>query len=250
MTTAAPTRITTVLAMTGTTNRRRHRRLVSLSPLILLSVLFCISTVMALRFIPPMTSGLMIERRLESLANPLPYTRRYSWTPISNISPHLGKAVLAAEDQRFLEHDGFDWEAIRAAASWNKQHTKTGRLRGASTLSQQTAKNLFLWSGRSWLRKALEAGFTVLLELCWSKHRILEVYLNIVEFGDGIYGAEAAAQHFFGKHALQLTAQECALLAAVLPNPRVYQVSRPSVYTRSRQAWILRNMNRIRLPKR
>lgn len=250
MTTATQTRITTVLAMTGTTNRRRHRRLVSLSTLILLSVLFCISTVMALRFIPPITSGLMIERRLESLANPLPYTRHYSWTPFNNISPHLGKAVLAAEDQRFLEHDGFDWEAIRAAANWNKQHTKTGRLRGASTLSQQTAKNLFLWSGRSWLRKALEAGFTVLLELCWPKHRILEVYLNIVEFGDGIYGAEAAAQHFFGKHALQLTAQECALLAAVLPNPRVYQVSRPSVYTRSRQVWILRNMNRIRLPKR
>lgn len=205
--------------------------------------------VLVLRFIPPLTSGVMIERRIASLANSHHYTRHYQWVSSNKISPYMSKAVLAAEDQRFFDHHGFDWDAIRAAANWNRKHAGTGRIRGASTLSQQTAKNLFLWSGRSWVRKVLEAGFTVLLETLWPKQRILEMYLNIVEFGDGIYGTEAAAQQFFGKHAAQLTASECALLAAALPNPRVYQVDRPSGYLRGRQAWILRNMRKISLPK-
>lgn len=235
--------------MSGAPSQRRRKRSARLLQLMLHVATLCIVMVVALRFIPPLTSGLMIERRIESLTDPLHYTRHYQWVPSSKISPYMSRAVLAAEDQLFFEHHGFDWDAIRAAADWNRKHANTGRVRGASTLSQQTAKNLFLWSGRSWIRKALEAGFTVLLETLWPKQRILEMYLNIVEFGDGIYGTEAAAQQFFGKHAAQLTASECALLAAALPNPHVYQVNHPSGYLRGRQAWILRNMGKISLPK-
>jgi monofunctional biosynthetic peptidoglycan transglycosylase len=151
-------------------------------------------------------------------------------------------AVIAAEDQNFTEHFGFDWQAIEKAVQHN-EHSR--RKRGASTVSQQTAKNLFLWNSRSWTRKGLEAWFTLLIEVGWSKKRILEVYLNIVEFGDGVYGAEAAARTFFGKPAKRLTPSEAALLAAVLPNPHRFHASAPSDYIRGRQAWILNQMRQL-----
>jgi monofunctional biosynthetic peptidoglycan transglycosylase len=195
---------------------------------------------LAMRFTPPLTSGLMIERRLASLTNDEHYQRHYQWVPLEQIAPVMGVAVVAAEDQLFAEHFGFDWKAIEKAVAWNQTHRKT---RGASTISQQTAKNLFLWDGRSWLRKGMEVYFTVLIETLWSKERILEVYLNIVEFGDGIYGVEAASRYYFHKPAKNLRASEAALLAAVLPNPHIYQADKPSDYVRSRQQWILRNMN-------
>lgn len=204
------------------------------------ALVFSLFATVALRFIPPVTSGLMIERRLASLSADKPYQRHYQWVPLEQIAPLMGVAVVAAEDQLFAEHFGFDWKAIEKAVAWNQTHRKT---RGASTISQQTAKNLFLWDGRSWLRKGMEVYFTLLIETLWSKERILEVYLNIVEFGDGIYGVEAASRYYFHKPARQLRASEAALLAAVLPNPHIYQVDKPGEFVRSRQQWILRNMN-------
>jgi monofunctional biosynthetic peptidoglycan transglycosylase len=200
-----------------------------------------------LRFIPPVTSGLMMERRAASLFSSEPYQRHYNWVPLKSIAPVMGVAVVAAEDQLFAEHFGFDWKAIEKAISYNQKQRlkKHGKTRGASTISQQTAKNLFLWDGRNWLRKGLETYFTVLIECLWSKERILETYLNIVEFGDGVYGVDAAAQVFFHKPAARLSASEAALLAAVLPNPHVYQVEKPSSYIRGRQQWILANMRRL-----
>lgn len=166
----------------------------------------------------------------------------YDWEPWSRISPALFVAVVAAEDQRFAEHRGFDWKEIRNAAG---QHGRKGPVRGASTLSQQVAKNLFLWPGHSWLRKGLEAGLTVLVETVWTKQRILEVYANVAEFGDGVFGAEAAAKRFFDKPAADLSAPEAALLAAVLPNPHTMRVDAPSAAVRRRQAFILRQMTAI-----
>jgi monofunctional biosynthetic peptidoglycan transglycosylase len=201
-----------------------------------------VGLVLLLRFAPPLTSGLMIERRLESFFIAEDYQRRYQWVPLENIAPVMGVAVVAAEDQLFADHAGFDWQAIEKAVIYNQKHKKT---RGASTISQQTAKNLFLWSGRNWLRKGMETYFTVLIETLWSKERILEVYLNIVELGDGVYGVEAASQYYFKKPASRLNANEAALLAAVLPNPHIFQVNKPSGYIRGRQRWILLNMSRL-----
>ena len=198
--------------------------------------------VLLLRFAPPLTSGLMIERRLQSLFADGEYQRRYQWVPLEQIAPAMGVAVVAAEDQLFADHAGFDWNAIEKAVIHNQKHKKT---RGASTISQQTAKNLFLWSGRNWFRKGMETYFTVLIETLWSKERILEVYLNIVELGDGVFGVEAAAQYYFKKPAARLSANEAALLAAVLPNPHIYQANKPSGYVRGRQRWILLNMGRL-----
>ncbi len=166
----------------------------------------------------------------------------YDWTSGASISPQLKLAVIAAEDQRFADHSGFDMAAIEQAVKHNK---RGGTVRGASTISQQVAKNLFLWPGRSWVRKGLEAAITVLIETIWSKERILDVYVNIAEMGDGVFGAEAAAKRFFGKSAASLTASESALLAAVLPNPASYRADRPSGYVRRRQQWILRQMSAL-----
>jgi monofunctional biosynthetic peptidoglycan transglycosylase len=162
--------------------------------------------------------------------------------PLANISPHLALAVVAGEDQKFPQHHGFDIAAIRQVLdNW-----KAGKpLRGASTISQQVAKNLYLWPGRSAVRKLLEAWFTVLLEALLSKQRILEIYLNIIELGEYTFGAEAASRHFFGKSAAQLNRHEAALLAAVLPNPRYYRVEKPSPRVRRRQQWILRQMRQL-----
>jgi monofunctional biosynthetic peptidoglycan transglycosylase len=207
-----------------------------------LFLLLNLMLVAVFRYVPVPTSGLMVQRRLEAWSDSKPYTSRHRWVPLEDISPSLGLAVIAAEDQNFPEHFGFDWQAIEKAVQHN-EHSR--RKRGASTVSQQTAKNLFLWSTRSWTRKGLEAWFTLVLEAGWSKKRILEVYLNIVEFGDGVYGAEAAARTFFGKPAKRLTPSEAALLAAVLPNPHKFHASAPSEYIRGRQAWILNQMRQL-----
>jgi monofunctional glycosyltransferase len=202
----------------------------------------CLLLVAVFRFLPVPTSGLMVQRRIEAWSDDKPYTSHHHWVPLEDIAPNLGVAVIAAEDQNFADHFGFDWQAIEKAIQHN-EHSR--RKRGASTVSQQTAKNLFLWSSRSWTRKGLEAWFTLLIETGWSKKRILEVYLNIVEFGDGVYGAEAAARTYFGKPAKRLTPSEAALLAAVLPNPRRFHANAPSEYIRGRQAWILNQMRQL-----
>lgn len=194
------------------------------------------------RFVPVPFSALMVERRVQSWSQPEPYTSRHDWVSLDDIAPCMGVAVIAAEDQKFPDHFGFDWQAIEKAIAHNEHSRK---VRGASTVSQQTAKNLFLWESRSWARKGLEVYFTVLLETCWSKRRILEVYLNSVEFGDGIFGVEAASRAYFGKPAKRLRPSEAALLAAVLPNPHRFRPDAPSPYVRGRQAWILRQMAQL-----
>jgi monofunctional biosynthetic peptidoglycan transglycosylase len=204
--------------------------------------LLSVAAVILLRFIRPPVSGVMIERRISSLWNKTSYTPRYAWRPFDRIRPEMGLAVIAAEDQTFLQHHGFDFKAIEKAMVFNEENDRT---RGASTVTQQTAKNLFLWSGRNWVRKGAEAYFTVLLEIFWSKRRILETYLNIVEFGDGIYGVEAASQRYFKKSADRLSASEAALLAAVLPNPQRLSVMAPGPYVRERQEWILQQMAQL-----
>jgi monofunctional glycosyltransferase len=187
-------------------------------------VLLSVSLVLTLRRFDPPTSSFMLRER---------GAVRYQWRAMAQISPQLAIAVVAAEDQRFPFHSGFDFSQIRKALQ-----DQNGAPRGASTISQQVAKNLFLWSGRSWLRKALEAWYTLLIEWFWPKQRILEVYLNVAQFGRGIYGAEAAAQQFFHKNALGLSASDAALLAAVLPNPLLLHVDRPSAYVQRRRGEI------------
>lgn len=166
----------------------------------------------------------------------------HHWVPMSEISPHMPVAVMASEDQRFLLHHGFDYQAIEKAALHNLEGKKK---HGASTISQQTAKNVFLWPGRSWVRKGFEAYFTVLIEFMWSKQRIMEVYLNSIEMGDGIYGVEAVAEQHFGINAYNLTRADCALIAATLPNPRKFSSEHPSRYMRKRQRQIEHEMRFI-----
>ncbi len=196
------------------------------------------------RFVPPPLTPLMAIRCGQQLASGAPMRLDKSWRPLESISPRLAEAVIASEDQRFFDHHGFDWGAIGSAFARNGNAGGKRKL-GASTISQQTAKNLFLWPDRSWLRKGLEAYFTVLLETCWSKRRILEMYLNIIETGDGTYGAEAAAGRYFQVTAAELSPEQAALLAAVLPNPRVWSPARPTAYLARRQAWILRQMDQL-----
>ncbi|OGC07434.1 monofunctional biosynthetic peptidoglycan transglycosylase [candidate division KSB1 bacterium RBG_16_48_16] len=217
--------------------------LIVLGSFVLGAVGYSILFVLWLRWLPPPTSAFMIAERWErsdrtEKAPPV----RYRWIDWKSISPQVPLAVVAAEDQFFREHHGFDFQAISEAAERNR---KSRRLRGASTITQQVAKNLFLWSGKSWLRKGLEAYFTVLLELLWPKKRILEVYVNIAEFGDGVYGVDAAAKTFWGKRPSQLTCEEAALLAAVLPNPKRFKVNRPSPYVLQRQQWIVEQMGQL-----
>lgn len=199
--------------------------------------------VLLFAYLPVPYTGVMLERQLSAwLDGKTRYQARHQWRALTEISPHLQQAVVAAEDQKFLQHSGFDLQAIEKALVYN---SKGRKVRGASTISQQTAKNVFLWTGRSWLRKGLESGFTLLIEGAWGKQRILEVYLNSVEFGPGIYGAEAAAQRFFGIPAQRLNRQQAALLAAVLPNPHRFLVQAPSPYVRKRQQWILKQMQQL-----
>ena len=189
------------------------------------------------RWVPPPASAVMLLRALSEDGH-----YEYQWTPLAEIAPGAALAVVAAEDQKFPHHQGFDFTAIEDAMNHN---LKGGRVRGASTISQQVAKNLFLWEGRTWLRKGLEAWFTLLIEAMWPKRRILEVYLNIAEMGNRVYGVQAASERFFGIPPADLTDQQAALLAAVLPNPRRFRSDAPSYYVRQRQRWILRQMQQL-----
>ncbi|WP_426142228.1 monofunctional biosynthetic peptidoglycan transglycosylase [Pseudomonas sp. DWP3-1-2] len=198
--------------------------------------------VLIFRFVPPPGTALMVERKVESWFDGQPIDLQRDWEPWEKISDNLKIAVIAGEDQKFAEHWGFDVAAIQAAINHNELG---GSIRGASTLSQQVSKNLFLWSGRSYLRKGLEAWFTLLIEVLWSKERILEVYLNSVEWDDGVFGAQAAAQHHFGINASALSVQQASYLAAVLPNPRKWSASRPSSYVLRRASWIRQQMRQL-----
>jgi monofunctional biosynthetic peptidoglycan transglycosylase len=191
--------------------------------------------------LPVPFSAVMAERQLSAwFSGDFSYVAHSDWVGMDEISPWMALSVIAAEDQTFPEHWGFDVGSIQKALE-----ESGGRPRGASTLSQQTAKNLFLWDGRSWVRKGMEAGLTAGIELAWTKRRILTVYLNIAEFGPGIFGVEAASRHFFNKPASRLTFSEAALLAAVLPNPIRYRADAPTGYVLSRQQWIMRQMRQL-----
>jgi monofunctional biosynthetic peptidoglycan transglycosylase len=226
-----------------TLQRKISKLLVIIGRSILAVVAISVALVLCLRWISPPTSAFMMERYFEGLfQGEHRISIRYRWVDWGSISPHMALAVVAAEDQKFFHHWGFDFESISEAVENNK---KRGRLRGASTITQQVARNLFLWPGRSYLRKGLEGYFTILLELLWSKKRILEVYLNIAEFGDGIYGVYAAAQSLLGKSPSELTRGDAALLAAVLPSPRRLKVRNPSPYVRERGRWIEEQMEQL-----
>lgn len=212
-----------------------------------LCAILSIGAVLLLRWLDPPFSAYMAETALSArIARDSTYQVRHRWVDLAQISPNLPLAVVASEDQKFPEHWGFDVEAIEKAYAMN-QHSH--RVRGASTISQQVAKNMFLWTGRSYIRKALEAYFTVLIEACWPKRRILEMYLNIAEFGYGTYGAEAAAERYFHKRAALLSRRDAALMAAVLPNPQRLLVAAPSLYLEQRRAWILEQMQALGGPE-
>ncbi len=206
-------------------------------------VVTSILAVFVFRFVPVRSSAFMLERRLDAVfSGEQGFVIRNRWTPIERMSVELPIAMVAAEDQKFPHHHGFDVEAIQAAMADAEDGE---RLRGASTISQQVAKNLFLWRGRSFVRKGLEAYFTVLIEVMWPKQRILEVYLNIAEFGDGTYGVAAAGERYFRRQPDAIDARQAALLAAVLPNPRTFRVDAPSAYVQRRAAWIQRQARQL-----
>jgi monofunctional biosynthetic peptidoglycan transglycosylase len=198
-------------------------------------LLVSVLPVLLLRWIPPPTSAVMLARILGE-----GQTQDYQWVPLERIAPDAALAVVAAEDQKFPNHWGFDFDAILDAA---ESHARGGRLRGASTLTQQVARNLFLWQGRSYLRKGLETWMTVLLEIAWPKRRILEVYLNIAEMGERTFGVQAASRRYFARPAAAINANQAALLAAVLPNPRRFRVDQPSAYVLERRDRILQQMS-------
>ena len=199
-----------------------------------------IAAVVVYKWMPVYITPLMITRSIENDDE-----MQHKWVPIEEISENMALAVISSEDNLFMSHSGFDFDQIQKAI---EEAEKTGHQRGASTISQQTAKNVFLWNGRSWVRKGLEAYFTVLIELIWGKERIMEVYLNSIEMGPGIYGAEAVAQAHFGKSAAKLTRREAALIAATLPNPLKYSSKNPSKYMRKRQRQITRLMGLVENP--
>ncbi|WP_306572149.1 monofunctional biosynthetic peptidoglycan transglycosylase [Segatella buccae] len=206
---------------------------------------FFVSTILAvvcLRFIPVFITPLMVIRCVEQVGGGESIKMHHHWVPMEEISRHMPVAVMASEDQRFLKHHGFDYNAIEKAAIHNM---KGGKRHGASTISQQTAKNVFLWPGRSWIRKGFEVYFTFLIEMMWSKQRIMEVYLNSIEMGDGIYGVDAVAEYHFNTTASQLSRSQCALIAATLPNPRRFNSAAPGEYMRKRQRQIEHEMRFI-----
>lgn len=206
-------------------------------------VLLSVAQVLVLRFVDPPFTSFMAIRQFEALrAGDTRFRVAYDWRDLEAIAPSLPLSVVAAEDQDFARHRGFDVRAIERALEHN---ARGGRIRGGSTISQQLAKNLFLWGGRSWVRKGAEAWYTVLIETLWPKRRILEVYVNVAEFGDGIYGAQAAARSYWGKDAGALGANESARLAAVLPSPRRYSAHRPGPYVQRRARWIERNVRNL-----
>lgn len=198
--------------------------------------------VVLFKFVPVPFTPLMAIRFIENKTQDNPVIFSHDWEPLENISTNLQKAVIASEDGYFLKHNGFDFAAIQKAM---KNNEKGRKLKGGSTISQQTAKNVFLWQGRSYLRKGLEAYFTVLIEFVWGKERIMEVYLNSIEMGDGVYGAQAAAKHWYGKDASNLSPQEAAGIAAILPNPRKFSATGSSAYINRRKAKIVRVMRYV-----
>jgi monofunctional biosynthetic peptidoglycan transglycosylase len=215
---------------------------------------FVVSTVgivLLYRFVPPPATPLMLLRLLDQRAAGDPVKLYKDWRPLDEISPHFVAAVVAAEDQRFYDHHGFDLEAIRNAMRRNERASARGskRVLGASTISQQTAKNAFLWPARSWTRKGLEVWFTFLIETLWPKRRILEMYVNVVELGPGIYGAQAASRHWFGRDARRLNRPQAALLAAILPKPRSWSPLHPPRRVVRQQARVLRQMSAFYLPR-
>jgi len=227
--------------------RKARRRGLSLAlravaALALLVVALPLGLLLPLRWLPPPQTAFMAQARLSALLADASPGIDYRWVPLEKISPQAALAVIASEDQRFFGHWGVDVEAVRKARS----ESRSGRaLRGASTLTQQVAKNLFLWSGRSYLRKGIEAYLAVWIELLWPKQRILEVYLNVAEMGPGVYGVGAAADRCFDTTAAALTEREASVLAAVLPNPRAMRCDRPSAYVLRRAAWIRRQMRQL-----
>lgn len=198
------------------------------------------------KYINPPLSPLMFIRSIETLENDYNSGFEHSWASYENISPHLFRAVIAAEDARFKVHKGIDWKAVDNAQRYNKIH-KGKKVRGASTITMQTAKNTFLWNGRNYIRKGLEVYFTYLIDYVWGKERVLEVYANIIEWGDGVYGVEAASLKYFNKNAVNLTKREASILAAVLPNPRRWNPSKPTKYILKRSAWVRNRMGGISL---
>ncbi|QFU00686.1 Penicillin-binding protein 2D [Halomonas sp. THAF5a] len=198
--------------------------------------------VLVLRVVPVFGSMVMVERKVQAWSAGEALDLRHQWRPWARLADSAKLAVIAAEDQRFPEHHGFDLVQLRQA--WEASRNG-GRLRGASTISQQTAKNLFLWTGRSWVRKGLEAWFTLLIEALWPKQRILEVYLNIVEWDSGVFGLEAAARHYFGISAGELNAYQASRLAAILPDPRGRDAARPGPLVERRSAWIRQQMRNL-----
>ncbi|MGE5476286.1 MAG: monofunctional biosynthetic peptidoglycan transglycosylase [Bacteroidales bacterium] len=215
----------------------RHRRRIG-AWIVGVTVAAPLALTLLFRFAPPPATPLMVIRLAQG------HGLDKSWRPLSRISPHLQRAAIAAEDGKFCSHHGFDWDAIDNAID---RYESGGKVLGASTISMQTAKNLFLWPGRTFMRKGLEAYLTVYLETLWPKDRILEVYLNIAEFGPGIYGAEAAARRYFASSAADLTAREAALLVAVLPDPLDRSPARPSAYVARRAALIDARADQVRL---
>jgi monofunctional biosynthetic peptidoglycan transglycosylase len=203
-----------------------------------LSILF----VIVFKWVPVPFTPLMITRVIEKKIDGKEMTCSHDWMAIENISPNLQKAVIASEDGNFLKHNGFDFKAMQKAF---KNNNRGKKLKGGSTISQQTAKNVFLWQGRSYIRKGLEAYFTFLIELVWGKQRIMEVYLNSIEMGDGVYGAEAACQYWYKTSAKSLTKNQAAGIAAILPNPRKFKASNSSSYIEGRKVKIVRVMNHI-----
>ena len=201
---------------------------------------FSIVIVIFFKWVPVPVTPLMVIRNIEQLQEDKKLVLKHDWVPIEAISKNLQLAVICSEDQNFLTHNGFDMEAIEKAIEHNK---KGKRIRGASSISQQTAKNVFLWPQRSWFRKGLETYFTFLIELFWSKERIMEVYLNSIEMGNGVYGVEAASQFWFKKPAIKLNRNEAAAIAAILPNPRRYRANPATNYIQGRKNWIVRQMN-------
>lgn len=202
-------------------------------------------SVILFRFVPVPFTPLMLVRCIEQKSDGKEMKLRKDWTALDQMSAAMPLAVIAAEDQNFEEHFGFDFDAIQKAQKYNERH-KGKKLKGASTISQQTAKNVFLWQSRSWVRKGFEVYFTFLIEIFWSKHRIMEVYLNVIEMGDGIYGAEVASQEYFHKPSKKLSMREASLLAAVLPNPRKWSPAKPSTYIQRKAGRILHFMSNLK----
>ena len=222
--------------------RAKTRKRRPLLTLLLILALIPIGGVVLHRFVPPLFTILMVKQAVAG------HGMDYRWRSLDHISPRLVEAVIAAEDARFCQHHGFDVEAIQKAMEANERAEQRGsdKRRGASTISQQTAKNVFLWPSRDWIRKGLEVGYTGLIELVWGKRRIMEMYLNVAEWAPGVYGAEAASQHWFHKSADKLTAREAARLAAILPSPRRYKAASPGPYVRRRASRIQAAMGTVR----